>query len=286
MRGSTVSSVFDPLVEATINRIKNSVVDLDPNINFSQIRRYISMIIQNPNKFNALSQDINAIVKCESAMEFLNDVLATEKRAAPPPPDEEEPKESSRRKTRSWTTNEDYRLIMGVHLCGENWNDVAEFVGGGRTRSQCSQRWYRVIDPRITKEHWTPEEEKKLLDLVQKYGEKAWIKVAAEMIGRSDVQCRYKYRKMQKTQDGTNTNSDNDSKPQQTQQAQPVTQIAPVVPLIHQPIFSAAENLLFQPTAPSPQPTAAAQYFEVPLSLDGEKTLFTSSSIFNSSLFN
>ena len=173
---------------------------------------------------------------------------------------------------------------MGVHLCGENWNDVAEFVGGGRTRSQCSQRWYRVIDPRITKEHWTPEEEKKLLDLVQKYGEKSWIKVAAEMVGRSDVQCRYKYRKMQKAHDGTPTNSDNDFKPAPAPKVQPVTQVTPIMPIINQPVFTSPEPLFYSHNTTSTPSTNA--FLEIPLSLDGEKGLFTSSSIFNSSIFN
>lgn len=104
-----------------------------------------------------------------------------------------------RRKTRSWNTHEDHRLIYAVHLHGlENWTQVAQFVGGGRTRSMCSQRWIRVLDPRVSKTQWTPEEEQKLVKLVSIYGEKSWMRVATELGNRSDVQCRYRYMQLQK----------------------------------------------------------------------------------------
>ena len=104
-----------------------------------------------------------------------------------------------RKKTQQWTQLEDCRLIAGLHRYGmDNWTLVAHFVGNNRTRSQCSQRWQRGLDPRISRSHWTKEEEEKLVALVQKYGDKSWIGVAKEMGNRSDVQCRYRYLQMQR----------------------------------------------------------------------------------------
>ena len=104
-----------------------------------------------------------------------------------------------RKKTQQWTQPEDYRLIAGLHRYGmDNWTLVAHFVGNNRSRSQCSQRWQRGLDPRISRSHWTKEEEEKLIALVHKYGDKSWIGVAKEMGNRSDVQCRYRYLQMKR----------------------------------------------------------------------------------------
>lgn len=58
----------------------------------------------------------------------------------------------SRRKTRTWTTIEDQRLLAGVARYGtDNWLMVSKFLGNGRNRSQCAQRWSRCLNPQILK---------------------------------------------------------------------------------------------------------------------------------------
>ncbi|EAY08713.1 Myb-like DNA-binding domain containing protein [Trichomonas vaginalis G3] len=102
---------------------------------------------------------------------------------------------TNRRKSKPWTPEEDQRLSEAVAIHGTNqWGNVASIVGNDRTRSQCSQRWNRVIDPRISKANWTQEEEEKLLRIVAQVGDRQWTRVAAEMGNRCDVQCRFKYR--------------------------------------------------------------------------------------------
>ena len=99
-----------------------------------------------------------------------------------------------RQKSIPWTNEEDEKLKKAVEEHGSNnWGTVADEVGNGRTRSQCSQRWNRVINPKISKANWTQEEEQKLLNAVEAYGVKAWTRVASEFGNRSDVQCRFKY---------------------------------------------------------------------------------------------
>jgi hypothetical protein len=108
----------------------------------------------------------------------------------------------ARNKTRPWSAQEDTRLLAAIRRFGLTggpvWSTIAEFVGNGRSRSQCSQRWIRVLDPRISKAPWTAHEEQLLLDQVARHGEKAWMKVACELGSRSDVQCRYRYMQIQK----------------------------------------------------------------------------------------
>jgi hypothetical protein len=71
-------------------------------------------------------------------------------------------------------------------------------VGNSRTRSQCSQRWQRGLDPRISRRPWAREEGTALARAVAICGEKAWIRVSQELGNRSDVQCRYRYSQIRK----------------------------------------------------------------------------------------
>jgi hypothetical protein len=117
----------------------------------------------------------------------------------PLPPHLENPEHGSRRKTRQWTPVEDVRLLAAIHKYGmDNWTVVSHFVGHSRSRSQCSQRWQRGLDPRISRGRWTPDEEVALLRLVAEHGERSWIRVSVAMGNRSDVQCRYRYQQIQK----------------------------------------------------------------------------------------
>ena len=104
-----------------------------------------------------------------------------------------------RKKTRPWADAEDNRLLMGVFLYGlDNWNSISNYVGNGRLRSQCMQRWTRGLDPRISKKQWSKEEEELLLKLVEEYKDRSWTRIASHFGNRSDVQCRYKYIQLQR----------------------------------------------------------------------------------------
>lgn len=93
-----------------------------------------------------------------------------------------------------WTDFEDQLLTRAVSRWGtNNWTRVARMIGNGRSRSQCSQRWFRCLDPRITKGRWEPEEDEVLLAIVKKYGPKNWVQISREMKTRTDVQCRHRY---------------------------------------------------------------------------------------------
>jgi hypothetical protein len=107
--------------------------------------------------------------------------------------------QDSRAKSHPWTAYEDQRLLAGIHRFGlDAWPVVAAFVGNGRTKAQCSQRWSRGLDPRISKDHWPSEQDERLVELVGIYGEKSWTRIASELGNRCDVQCRYRYKQLQK----------------------------------------------------------------------------------------
>ena len=99
-----------------------------------------------------------------------------------------------RKKARPWTEQEDTRLLAGIFRFGlDSWKAVAEFVGSGRSQAQCSQRWNRGLDPRLSRVQWSTEEDEKLIELVRQYGTHSWTKVACTLGHRSDAQCRYRY---------------------------------------------------------------------------------------------
>lgn len=97
--------------------------------------------------------------------------------------------------TKPWSPEEDQKLAQAISIFGAScWTKISEFIGGTRTQAQCSQRWNRVINPQISRSGWTFEEEEKLLNLVEKFGDRKWSKIAHEMGNRCDVQCRFKYK--------------------------------------------------------------------------------------------
>ena len=131
------------------------------------------------------------------ALTLAREYILTEEEPIPPSnkPNEEYRHSSRKKQLNPWSDNEDKRLTMGVCKYGtSDWDAIAHFVGNNRTRAQCAQRWERTLDPSISKEPWTLEEEKALENAVQKYGSKSWTKVAQQLPGRTDVQCRYHYK--------------------------------------------------------------------------------------------
>lgn len=92
--------------------------------------------------------------------------------------------------SRKWTPEEDAELTKAVKY----FVAVAALVHG-RTKGQCQARWDRNCSPRAVaapahvKGKWTPEEDAKLIEAVQKLGNKG-VPVAALVHGRSSIQCR------------------------------------------------------------------------------------------------
>lgn len=108
---------------------------------------------------------------------------------------------TGRRRSTLWTESEDERLLAGIYKYGTgDWGSISKFFGPRRTRAQCSQRWIRGLNPMISKEKWTHEQDIMLLMLVGMYGEKNWTVISQYMANRCDVQCRYRYKVLEKMQ--------------------------------------------------------------------------------------
>jgi hypothetical protein len=103
-------------------------------------------------------------------------------------------------RTGKWNPDEDDKLKDAVKMHnGENWFAITALIPG-RTKTQCSSRWYGVLDPRNVRttthmNKWTPDEDDKLKDAVQMHGvRKDWKAVARLVPGRTEIQCRNRWR--------------------------------------------------------------------------------------------
>jgi nuclear transport factor 2 (NTF2) superfamily protein len=134
-------------------------------------------------------------------IEKLQEILSISDCPIEPQPFENMKGNLVRKSFRNWTNTEDSRLLAGMLKYGsESWTSISKYVGNNRTRSQCSQRWNRGLNPRISKVVWCQDEDRFLISLVQRYGEKSWTRISSSMRSRSDVQCRYRYYQITKLQ--------------------------------------------------------------------------------------
>ncbi len=101
----------------------------------------------------------------------------------------------------SWNEREDNVLRKAVETHAQisenrNWHEIASSLQKdipGRTPSQCSERWNKVLKPGLTKRPWSKEEDSKLADLVKLYGPKRWSLIAMQLKGRIGKQCRERW---------------------------------------------------------------------------------------------
>ena len=133
----------------------------------------------------------------------LNEIITLRSDPIPEPPESQDGAKS-RNKTRAWGPYEDQRLLCGIYLFSiGSWTSIAAFVGNGRSRTQCSQRWHRGLNPSICRDQWTRDEEERLVPLVEVQGETIWTRIASLLGNRSDVQCRYRYQQLVKERENT-----------------------------------------------------------------------------------
>ncbi|XP_073050855.1 transcription factor GAMYB-like [Primulina eburnea] len=85
-----------------------------------------------------------------------------------------------------WTSAEDAILVEYVNKHGEgNWNAVQKHSGLARCGKSCRLRWANHLRPDLKKGAFSPEEERHIIELHAKMGNK-WARMAAELPGRTD----------------------------------------------------------------------------------------------------
>ncbi|KAK6934471.1 hypothetical protein RJ641_034626 [Dillenia turbinata] len=85
-----------------------------------------------------------------------------------------------------WTAAEDIILVEYVKTYGEgNWNSVQKKTGLARCGKSCRLRWTNHLRPNLKKGSFSAEEERLILQLHSKLGNK-WARMAAQLPGRTD----------------------------------------------------------------------------------------------------
>jgi hypothetical protein len=79
----------------------------------------------------------------------------------------------------NWTPEEDEKLRRAVTVYGNNWTEIATMMPG-RTNDQCRDRWLDCLNPTVVKGKWSSEEDKRLLQAVEKLSGK-WKEVSEEL---------------------------------------------------------------------------------------------------------
>jgi hypothetical protein len=182
------------LVQSTLNLYPLSGVQLNHETS-DRLAIFINGLVMGHITFKQCADESYLLTGLQEPIERLNTILSVPD--TPPSPESLDGDLVVRRKNRVWAPSEDDRLFAAIHRHGvDNWRVIAQFVGHNRTSGQCSQRWLRVLDPRLSHCEWTGLEEFRLIQLVRYYGPRSWTNIAAQMGNRSDVQCRYHYRRM------------------------------------------------------------------------------------------
>ncbi|KAJ6217335.1 hypothetical protein RDWZM_008492 [Blomia tropicalis] len=94
----------------------------------------------------------------------------------------------------SWTPEEDENLRQMVKKYGSKWSIIAQNMGN-RTSLQCRRRWNCKLNKTNNNElkrDWTPEEDKKLLELVKEHGYNR-KKISENMNKRSYTDSLWRY---------------------------------------------------------------------------------------------
>lgn len=191
-----------PLTEVAMSYIRDAERKIEPEqMNF--VRDIIDRFVNNQISYQECTNALVPLLGSSQPIDKIDAIIRTPDQPLPPVANyremDQQNFQSIRAKTRPWTTYEDQRLLAGLHRFGfEDWSTIAAFVGNGRTKAQCAQRWSRGLNPKINKEQWSDEQDDLLLKLVALHGSKSWTRIAEQIGNRCDVQCRYRYKQLQK----------------------------------------------------------------------------------------
>ena len=81
-----------------------------------------------------------------------------------------------------WSAEEDEWIKGTMKKVGKNWKVLSELMGS-KTGKQIRERFINKLDPKIKKEEWSDEEDRKIIELYCLIGRK-WSEISKQLPGR------------------------------------------------------------------------------------------------------
>ena len=105
--------------------------------------------------------------------------------------------EHKKRTNKKFSAAEDRILRMLVRECGEYaWEEISGLMPGRNLR-QCKNRWFYYLSPKISKDPWTEEDDKRLIELTMQLNGK-WVQISKRFRGRTDTQIKNRWNFLKK----------------------------------------------------------------------------------------
>ena len=117
------------------------------------------------------------------------------------------------RSRHSWKIMEDQNLARLVEKHGSrNWSSIAKDLNRivhksipYRNGKQCRERWMNQLDPKLSKNSWTIEEDLLIIRMQSEIGNK-WSQISKVLQGRTESQVKNRWKRLKKTKKVTNRN--------------------------------------------------------------------------------
>lgn len=90
-----------------------------------------------------------------------------------------------------WSAEEDDAIRKLIKKYGKNWKLLSEMLGS-KNGKQIRERFINKLDPRIKKEEWSEEEDRKVLELYSKIGSK-WSEISKHLPGRPENKIKNRF---------------------------------------------------------------------------------------------
>ena len=90
-----------------------------------------------------------------------------------------------------WLEADDKLLIQLVSELGHNWPLIASKMDG-RTSKQVKERWTNQLDPTISTDPWTADDDQQLVELIRELGH-SWCEISRRMKGRTESMVKNRF---------------------------------------------------------------------------------------------
>jgi len=97
-----------------------------------------------------------------------------------------------------WSDREERVLFLAVRAHGERFSEAARHVPG-RTGPQGREKWTNVLAPDVKRDGWSESEDEALEEAVEAHGCGNWSHVAQSVAGRTDDQCKRRWKQLRKS---------------------------------------------------------------------------------------